>query len=46
VKFLGADQWHDRALNPNHAADEGVDQNQQRELPPIGEQSEGDAARA
>ena len=30
-----ADQRHDRSFDPDHAADEGVDQDEQRELPPV-----------
>ena len=35
AEFLGADQRHDGALDADHAADEGVDQDQQRELGPV-----------
>ena len=35
AELLGADQRHDRSLDPDHAADEGVDQDEQRELPPV-----------
>ena len=35
AELFRADQRHDRALDPDHAADEGVDQDQQRELRPV-----------
>ena len=43
VEFFGADQRDDRSLQPDHAADKGVDENQQRELLPILAQAESDA---
>ena len=39
-EFLRADQRHDGAFDADHAADKGVDQNEQRELPPVGAQPE------
>ena len=44
AEFLRADERHDRALDPDHAADEGVDQDEQRELPPIGAKPECNGA--
>jgi hypothetical protein len=35
AELLRADQRHDRSLDPDHAADEGVNQDEQRELPPV-----------
>jgi hypothetical protein len=43
VEFLHADQRHDGALDADHAADKGVDQHQQRKLPPVGLEAERDA---
>ena len=37
-----ADQRHHGALDADHAADEGVDQHQQRKLPPVGLEAECD----
>ena len=36
AEFFRADQRHDGALDADHAADEGVDQHEQRELAPVG----------
>ena len=41
-----ADQRHDGSLDPDHAADEGVDQDEQRELRPVLAEAEPDDARA
>jgi len=35
VEFLRADQRHDGSLDPDHAAYEGVNEHQQRELVPV-----------
>ena len=45
AEFFRADQRHDGALDADHAADEGVDQHQQRELPPVGFEAERDFTR-
>ena len=42
AEFLRADQRHDGALDADHAADEGVDQHQQRKLLPVGLEAERD----
>src|SRR5262249_38919432 len=41
-EFLGADQWDYGAFDPDHAADKGVYQDEQGELPPIGAQPKTD----
>jgi hypothetical protein len=43
AEFFRPDQRHDRSLDPNHAADKGVDQDEQRELPPVFLEPEPDA---
>ena len=42
AEFFRSDERHDRSLNPDHAADEGIDQNEQGELPPVAVQPEPD----
>ena len=42
MEFLRANQRDDGAFDAHHAADKGVDQNQKRELLPIGAQPEVD----
>src|SRR5882762_3952469 len=39
-EFLGADQRHDRPLEAHHAADEGIQEHEERELLPVLAQSE------
>ena len=35
AEFLRSDKWHDRSLDPDHATDKGVDQDEQCELLPV-----------
>src|SRR5262249_39702905 len=46
LKFLRADQRHDGPFKTNHAADEGIDKNEKRELRPVGTQAKAGARRA
>src|SRR6516165_7563035 len=39
LKFLRANQRHDGPFKTDHAADERIDQNKERELPPVGTQA-------
>jgi hypothetical protein len=43
VKRFCADQRHDCALDSDHAADESIDQHEQRKLRPVRAQAESDA---
>ena len=36
AELLASEQRQDRALHADHAANEGVDRNEQSELPPVG----------
>jgi len=42
LELLGADQRHDGSLDPDHPADEGVDQHEQGKLRPVLSQSQPD----
>ena len=46
LELLRADEGDDRPLHSHHAADKGVDENQQRELSPVLSQAKLDAFRA
>ncbi len=46
AELLGTDQWHDRALEADHAADKGIDQHQQGELRPVLPETESDGGHA
>jgi len=39
------DEWDDGALEPHHRSDEGIDDDEQRELTPVGAEAEPDGRR-
>jgi len=39
-KLISSDEWENCALQPQHRPNKSVDDHQQRELPPVGKQSE------
>ncbi len=41
-ELLVGQKWQDSALQPDHRADEGVDEHEQPELPPVGAQAQLD----